>query len=650
MKLNNIRGFGNLLDFISHKLSEYEKEEKNFESLFRYMFCESENVMAEFSVGYKIKKITYGEFKEKILNKAPTLAKKIGDLPPDSIVGLYMSNSIEWIEMFWAILVCGYRPLLMNSRLSDSLLCDILEKYSVGAVVSDGKPFPVNTILSSNISEDCGGERLCRRFGSEIIFMSSGTTDNIKLCAYNGENFYYQISDSFNIVKTCPEIGKHYEGELKHLVLLPLYHVFGFMAMYLWFGFFARTFVFPKDLNPDTIRSTVVKHKVTHIFAVPMVWESVHKAVVAKVKAKGEKVFDKFNKGIKFVNSSGKLGDRMAKKLFSEVREGLFGDSICFMISGGSHIDSETLSFYNGIGYHMVNGYGMTELGITSVERSDNKGVCNSASVGSPFGNTEYSIGKRGILLVKNKTRAHRILRGGEEFVTDYNEWFASGDLAVCVDGRYFITGRADDLIVDESGENLNPTMAEKNLRVEGVDNLCIFADGENRPTLIVSIPAYFSKEKLCVIYDELIDRLQGENLRGVIKKIVFTRDKLLSDGEFKISRTRIAKRYSEGKIRTFDPRDMEAHIEVMLSELESKLQICFAETLGIDADRVGINDDFFTDLGGNSMDYFVLLGKIKSELGIDIADDEAGRLHTVKDFYNLVIPSTEKTAETASK
>ena len=59
MKLNNIRGFGNLHDFISHKLSEYEKEEKNFESLFRYMFCESENVMAEFSVGYKIKKITY---------------------------------------------------------------------------------------------------------------------------------------------------------------------------------------------------------------------------------------------------------------------------------------------------------------------------------------------------------------------------------------------------------------------------------------------------------------------------------------------------------------------------------------------------------------------------------------------------------------
>ena len=650
MKLNNVRDFSNLPDFIRHKLLEYEKEEKNFESLFKYMFCESENIMAEFSVGYKIKKNTYGEFKEKILNKAPVLAKKIGDLAHDSIVGLYMSNSVEWIEMFWAILACGYRPLLMNSRLSDSLLFDVLEKYSVGAVVSDGKVFPVNTILVSDVSEDVSGERLCRRFGSEMIFMSSGTTDTIKLCAYNGENLYYQISDSYNIVKTCPEIGKHYEGELKHLVLLPLYHVFGFMAMYLWFGFLARTFVFPKDLNPDTIRSSVRRHKVTHIFAVPMVWESVHKAVIAKVKAKGDRAFDKFNKGKKFVNSSGKLGDKMAAKLFSEVRDGLFGDSICFMISGGSHIDPETLYFYNGIGYHMVNGYGMTELGITSVERSDNKGVCNSASVGSPFGNTEYSIDKNGILLVKNKTRAHKILRDGEEFVTNYDEWFATSDLATCVDGRYFINGRADDLIVDESGENLNPIIAERNLRVDGVDDLCIFADKDNRPTLLVSLPGCFSKEKLEVIYDELSHRIQGEKLGGVIKKIAFTRDKLLSDVDFKISRTKIAKRYAEGKIRTFDPSNMENHIESMLSELESGLQRCFTETLGIEADRVGINDDFFTDLGGNSMDYFVLLGKVKSELGIDIADDEAGKLHTVKDFYNLVSPKTEKKMETVSK
>jgi long-subunit acyl-CoA synthetase (AMP-forming) len=190
MRLNNICGFNDLPEFVSHKLSEYEKEEKNFESLFRYMFCESENVMAEFSVGYKIKKITYGEVKDRILNIAPVLARKIGNLPPDSIVGLYMSNSIEWIEMFWSILMCGYRPLLMNSRLSDSLLCEVIDKYSVAAVVSDGKSFPVNTILVSDIRDDVGGEKLCRRFGSEIIFMSSGTTDNIKLCAYNGENLY----------------------------------------------------------------------------------------------------------------------------------------------------------------------------------------------------------------------------------------------------------------------------------------------------------------------------------------------------------------------------------------------------------------------------------------------------------------------------
>ena len=134
MKLNNIANFDNIDDYVEAKLAEYSAREKSFETLFEFMFSEKNNVMAEFSDGYRIKKQTYGEVKERILRSAPALDARIGQLPHDSLVGIYMSNSIKWIEVFWQILICGYRPLLMNTRLPDEALEDIISLHKVDQV------------------------------------------------------------------------------------------------------------------------------------------------------------------------------------------------------------------------------------------------------------------------------------------------------------------------------------------------------------------------------------------------------------------------------------------------------------------------------------------------------------------------------------
>ena len=277
MKLNNISGFANINQYVNHKLQSFEKQNKTFATLFEFMFSESENVMAETSNGYKITKVTYGECKNQILRNAPNLKLALSELEKGDLVGIYMENSLDWIKVFWSTLYCGFVPLLLNSRLSDTTLENIFAEHSVKAVISDGKQFSIKTVLSSTVTGQLADEVIDPDWADEIIFMSSGTTERIKLCVYTGENFFYQICDSVSIVKNCPQIASHYQGELKQLVLLPLYHVFGFIAVYLWFGFFSRTFVFLKDLNPQTVLNTIKKHKVTHLFAVPMVWETVHK-------------------------------------------------------------------------------------------------------------------------------------------------------------------------------------------------------------------------------------------------------------------------------------------------------------------------------------------------------------------------------------
>ena len=633
MKLQNIHGFSGIDAYVHYKLSVYAQKEKNFETLFEMMFDEKSNIMVETTDGYRINKITYGQFKSNILAIVPTVARLFSQIPQGQMIGLYMENCPQWLQLFWAILAAGYCPLLMNTRLSHAVLEDILAQYQVKGVISDGKQFSVTTVMKEAALETGDEVWTPRPFGKEVFFMSSGTSEHVKLCAYTGENFYYQICDSAYIVANCPDIKRHYEGQLKQLMLLPLCHVFGFIAVYLWFGFFSRTFVFPRDLDPMTIQRTVKKHKVTHIFAVPMVWEAVAKAARSKIKARGEKTYQRFCKVSSLVNKTGKLGDWLAKRLLSEVREGLFGDSILFLISGGSEISRETLRFFNGIGYHLANGYGMTEIGITSVETTSNKKLLNSGSIGAPFENTEYALDEKGCLLVRGKTRASRILCDGQQHVTQADAWFATGDMMRREKGRYYTQGRSDDLIIGDDGENLNPNLAEAALQVEGIDKVCVFAARDKTVCLVASVPGCYGKGRLQQLHQSLCDALAGAKLDQVIRRIYFTNHGLLAAGEFKLSRKKIAQRIADGSLAVFDPVKLDSHTQELFDALEEQLRQCFAQVLEKDPEQIGKDSHFFRELGGSSMDYYALLSLLQAKFGVQIVATEESRLATVSEF-----------------
>ncbi len=628
MKLTNVGNFQKIEDFVSWKLQEFAKEEKDFRTLFRYMFSERDNIMAEFSDGYRITRITYGEFSEQIKQKAAALQKTL-TLPQGSIVGLYMENSLDWIRVFWAILMCGYRPLLLNMRLSDSMLEQVLSEHAVLAVISDEKRFLVPTILAKDITGEQGALEKDDAWGEEVIFMSSGTTDNIKLCAYTAENFYYQVGNSVDIVKNCPQISRHYQGELKILTLLPFYHVFGFIAVYLWFGFFSRTFVFLKDLNPKTIQNTVKKHKVTHIFAVPLVWKLVYKAALRGIRGKGDKTYQKFKKGIKLANSS-EVGRKLTHSAMSEIRDNLFGESIQFLISGGGEIATKVLEFYNGIGYHLANGYGMTEVGITSVDIDKRAKYRNLGSIGAPFPYTQYKIGDRGTLLIKGKNMASRICCRGEEKRTNFDEWFDSNDLAEEQEGRYFLHGRTDDLIVSSSGENLNPQLIEKNLNIPLADELCLIAV-KRKPVLLIKSTSCYSEVKIRDIIAQAKSELARLNLDREIRQIAVTPDSFLAEGEFKVNRRKIAARF--GELLTMDDSSARETVATLVDELDKQLQQIFADILHKDAEQIGKTDNFFGDLGGNSLDYFMLADTIFASYGVDIKAVNGKSLHTIAEI-----------------
>ena len=633
-------GHRTINEYVSYKLGRFAGMEKNFSNMFGLMFSESGNVMYERSTGYRIEKTTYAEAKTAAEGTAAALRACLGELEHDSVVGLYMGNGPEWIECFWAILAAGYRPLLMNLRLPDQLLEDAIRSAGCRAVLSDGRVFGTKTLVYGSpdlATAGAGPDEPCGdRFGSEILVVSSGTSEHVKVCAYSAEEFYYQICDSFEIIKKNSLVKRHCEGNLKLLAFLPFYHVFGLIAVYIWFAFFSRTFMHLADLAPQTIQNTIKRHKVTHIFAVPLFWEKVYEQAMKTIKTRGDDIERKFTKAMelrsKLPDGPGSVFSSVA---FREVRDNLFGDSIRFMITGGSAIKPEVMRFFNFIGYPLADGYGMTEIGITSVEISKSSRYLNGCFVGSPMSHAEYSISDDGELLVRGGVTARYVIENGVKRERD--GWFNTHDLAECVNGHYRILGRRDDLIVGPGGENINPCVLEPLLSVPGTEGVCLIPsekDG-NAPVLLVSVKRFITKENLAKTDAMVREKISGSGLASEIRKVSYITEPLIRGEEFKLNRIRLAREYASGALKVLDPASADDGGET--DQLTAEILEYFSTALGKNREDLSKDSDFFLDEGGTSLDYFAMVSRLQADYGIPFPSDGETGLKTASQIADYI-------------
>ncbi len=615
MSKYGLGNYSSINAYVKGKIKALVGTDKHFSDLYNFMFSEGDNVFAERTDGHRIITTTYAQAKARAEKFAAILNEELAEVEKGEIVGLHMNNCEEWIELFWAILKCGYRPLLMNMRLDYDRLCATLSDCGAKAVVSDGRTFPCKTLLADELVQAESGEYPAvngENFADEIIVMSSGTSDKVKLCGYTGRNFVCQIQDSANIIRKCKQIKKHYNYKIKLLAFLPLYHIFGLAAMYMWFGFYSRTFVFLKDLNPDTILYTIKKHKVTHIFAVPLLWNKVYEGLYKKLAEMGEKTEKKFAKGLKIAQKTG--SKTFSKLAFGEVRKNLFGDSVKFMITGGSAISPAVLGLFNAIGYPLANGYGMSEVGITSVELSASSKKLFQGSVGKPFSHIEYSVNADGELLVRGESTATRIWEGGKETViagTAYN----TKDIVSVKKGRYYILGRKDDMIVEEGGENINPDYAESRMNVEGASGVAIIKS-QDSPVLLVSVNKYASGGKRKAVTESARRELEKLGMSSQVRTVALVESPLMEENEFKLNRRRLAAAYASGELAIAD-----AGADAMQrgsGELYSAVRAEFAAALGKSESDIGDDMHFFFDLGGSSLDYFTLVSNVRKKFGVN--------------------------------
>ena len=640
MKAKHLAGFSSINAFVRHKLNAFRAADHTMGALFELMYSERDNVMIERTDGYAIETRTYAQCKLLAIELSERLKGLLSKTPKNAMVGLCMDNSAEWIALFWAILRCGFRPLLVNIRLDDTTLNELFSEYGVAAVLSDGRRFQTRTILLDEIlaAEPTAFEPA---FADEVLLMTSGTSEHVKLCAYSGERFFHQIENSAEIIRVCKRMKRHYEGELKQLTFLPFYHIFGLTAVYIWFAFFSRTFVLLKDYNPKTLLNTARKHKITHVFAIPLLWERIYETAKKEIEKRGEKTAKKFERGMRIMDRIGNvpvLGSLFSKLAFQKVREGIFGDSPQSMISGGGPVSPEVLRFFNNIGYPLANGYGMTEIGIAAFEQSERRSHLKDGAVGEPIGDTECRVDEEGKLWVRGKSLASAILLDGVRTERKEADWFCTQDLARLENGRLFILGRADDLIVCRNGENLNPDQIEGRIALRNHRPICLLSqkgEGGDEPTLVIELSAYANAETAGAIQKEAQDALKALRLDGAVRRIVLTKTPLMSDQEFKVSRARVRRALESGAIvpYTFDHTE-EADED---PELLQRVAKHFSEALRVSPDSIAPDAHFFYDLGGTSLDYFSMISAIQSEFQVGFPTAAGQSLSTVREFCRFI-------------
>lgn len=620
-----------------------ERSDGSFAAIYEWMFSHGDRILAEGNDGYRVYTHTYRQVKEHIEQVSAALYTRIG--AKGEYVALEMENCIQWIISFWAILRSGNKPYLVNSRhpktLSNGILSSLRVRYILALQTSQ---LQGETILFDDLrdADPFGGQ-----FANEIAFSTSATSLKETICFYTGKEITQQLLNVRGIIRGSKRMTAHYHGQLKNLAFLPFYHVFGLVAVYFWFTFFGRTLVFLKDYSPDTILKTCRKHEVTHIFAVPMLWHTVEKQLLKTLKERGEKQEKKFLRGKKLCtrlqNVFPYLGARLARRLMHQVTDQLFGRSVQFCISGGSYIRPSALELFNGIGYPLHNGYGMSEIGITSVELRSRPKYRNLASIGRPFDSVEYRITQGGTLHVRGGSICKRKMVEGR--LLPEREWMETGDCMECIDGDYYIRGRQGDMVLGENGENINPDMIEQQFHCPDAVNLCVLGLGETENqtlSLVAQIGPYLPPARCEALIGQLYatnDRLQGSDR---VQNFYLTTDPLMPPTAVKVGRKYLLRGIADGSIRLVSASEMKKQLQnqaqdICETELYKRIRAVVAKELMMKEEELGPDDHLVNDLGIGSLEYFSVLSALAEEFSVSAPSDQEKYRYTLREFCQYI-------------
>lgn len=416
--------------------------------------------------GYRMESWTYAQVAVQANRVAREL--ELRGLGRGDCALLWGHNSAEWICAFLGCVLRGVvvvpidhgSPVEFASRVGQEVKAKLTFRAQAHPEVGSIPSLSFESlaeVISQRDASPYPSPQLSRQDTLEIIF-TSGTTAEPRGVVISHGNILA------NIERLEQEIQKYIRYEwlvhpIRFLNLLPLSHVFGQMLGVFIPPMLRGMVVFTDSLKPSDLAGTIRQERVSVLVAVPRFIESLQREVERHEERNGK--LDRFRKDFVLAEKQHFLRRWWR---FRRAHKHL-GWKFWAFVSGGAALPEQTETFWNRLGYAVIQGYGMTET--ASLISLNHPFRSARGSIGKVFPGMEVRVDDDGEILVRGESVAKAYQHQGKtQSVAEADGWFRTGDVAEKDEtGRLYFRGRKKNVIVTPAGMNVYPEDLENALR-----------------------------------------------------------------------------------------------------------------------------------------------------------------------------------------
>jgi len=322
------------------------------------------------------------------------------------------------------------------------------------------------------------------------IIYTSGTTGRAKGVMLSHHNMLFVASSSLKCIDVVA-------GDI-FLSFLPLSHTLERTAGYYLPMMAGATVAYARGIAQLADDMQVIKPSI--MIAVPRVFERIYYSLHTQLLAKSmlAKGLFKTTANIGWNRFQYHQGNRnwcpsfimwpILDKLVASKVHARLGGNMRLIVSGGAALPLPVSKLFIGLGFCLLQGYGLTETSpVISVNKPDSN---DPASVGKPLPGISVMIGENDELLSRgpgnmlgywnnHKATAHIINADG---------WLHTGDQArIGKNGHIYLTGRIKDILILSNGEKIPPSDIEAAILMDDIFEQVLVV-GESKPYLAALI------------------------------------------------------------------------------------------------------------------------------------------------------------------
>jgi long-chain acyl-CoA synthetase len=474
-----------------------------------------------------IRRFSYGELKEHAERASRNLAAE--GVSKGSRIIISSENCPEWGMAYLGTLTAGAAVIPVDAELPLAGIMNVARTSSAAAMVLSDK------VLARLRREGLDDEEdVPRIWGYEALFaepdsdaevtalvpvkrddvasliFTSGTTGRPKGVMLSHHNFTSLLTSMNQIFDVSERDG--------FLSVLPLHHTFEFTCGFLMPLSKGATITYLEELSGDSLNQAFKETNVTAMIGVPALWQLLHRRIMGEVSSRGPQartVFDAMLALNRWLQE--RFHYNAGRTIFKPVHK-KFGGRIRYLISGGASLPAPIMETFHGLGFELLEGYGLTEASPVLTCGRPGAGV-RVGSVGTALPGVELKIdAPDGTGVGEIVARGGNVMLGylddpdSTVAVLDEDGWLRTGDLgSIDKRGYLYISGRAKDVIVAANGENVYPD------ELEELFETCVFIEELS----IVGLPDGQGGERVAMLVRPALGDLTAAKAQAEVRGAV---------------------------------------------------------------------------------------------------------------------------------